>query len=70
MSILKTNTSTVCVKFLAATCIFFTQFFTAVYIVERLLLQTIYLLKKGILQFLGQTSMVYNREWFQIKSRL
>ena len=34
-------------------CIFFTPFFTVVYIVERLVLQTIYVLKKEILQFFG-----------------
>ena len=33
--------------------IFFTPFFTAVYIVERLLLKSIYILNKEILQFLG-----------------
>ena len=48
----------------------FTPFFTAVYIVERLMLQTIYELNKEILQFLGLKSAVYNRERFQIKSGL
>ena len=49
-------------------CIFFTPFFIAVYIVERLVLQTIHVLNKEILQFLGQESAVYNRERFLIKS--
>ena len=42
--------------------------FTPVYIVERLVLQTIYVLNKAkeILQFLGLKSVVYNRERFQI----
>ena len=35
-------------------------FFTAVYIVERLELQTICVLNEEILQFLGQKSAVYN----------
>ena len=38
----------------------FTPFFTAVYIVERLVLQTIYVLDKEILQFLGLKFVVYN----------
>ena len=38
----------------------FTPFFTAVYIVEQLVLQTIYVLNKEILQFLGLKSVVYN----------
>ena len=46
----------------ASACIFFTPFFTAVYIVERLVLQTIYVLDKEILQFLDLKSVVYNRE--------
>jgi hypothetical protein len=45
--------TTVHASLFAAACIFFTPFFTAVYIVEWLILQTIYLLKKEILQFLG-----------------
>ena len=49
-------------------CIFFTLFFTAVYIVEWFILQTIYELKKEILQFLGPKSVDYNQEQFQIKS--
>ena len=40
----------------------FTPFFSAVYIVERLILQTIYVLNKEILQFLGLKSAVYNQE--------
>ena len=48
----------------------FTPFFTAVYIAELLVLQTVYVLKKEILQFLGLKSVVYNQEWFQIKSKL
>ena len=40
----------------------FSLFFTTVYIVnvERLVLQTIYVLNKEILQFLGLKSAVYN----------
>ena len=38
----------------------FTLFFTAVYIVERLVLQTIYVLNKEVLQFLGLKFMVYS----------
>ena len=41
---------------------FLHPFFTAVYIVERLVLQTIYVLNKEILQFLGLKSSVYNQE--------
>ena len=48
----------------------FTPFFTVALIVERLVLQTIYVLNKEILQFLGQKSVVYNRERFLIKSGL
>ena len=44
--------------------------FTAVDIVERLVLQNIYVLNKEILQFLGLISAVYNQERFQIKSWL
>ena len=39
----------------------FTLFFTAVYIVEWLVSQTIYVLDKEILRFLGLKSAVYNR---------
>ena len=42
--------------------------FTAVYIAEWLVLQTIYVLKKGNSSFFGLKSMVHNQEWFQIKS--
>ena len=48
---------------------FFTPFFTVVYIVERLLLQTIYVLQKEILQFFGpkigglQSRAVSNQKW-------
>jgi hypothetical protein len=49
---------------------FLPHFFTAVYIVERLVLQTIYVLNREILQFLGLKTAVYNQERFQIKSRL
>ena len=42
--------------------IFFTPFFTVVYIVEQLVLQTIYVLNKEILQFLGLKSAVYDQE--------
>ena len=50
--------------------VFFYLIFTAVYIVERLVLQTIYVLNKEILHFLGLKSVVYNQERFQIKNRL
>ena len=50
--------------------VFFYLIFTAVYIVERLVLQTIYVLKQGNSSILGLKSAVYNREWFQIKSGL
>ena len=43
-------------------CIFLTPFFTAVYIVEWLVLQTIYVLNKEILQFLALKSAVWNQE--------
>jgi hypothetical protein len=49
---------------------FFTPFFTEVYIVEQLVLQTIYVLNKEILKFLGLKSAISNRERFQIKSGL
>ena len=42
----------------------FTQFFTAVYIVEQLVNTDNFFTK--ILQFLGLEPAVYNREWFQI----
>ena len=45
-------------------------FFTAVYMVERLVLQTVYVLKKEILQFLCLKSAVYNLDLFQIKNGL
>ena len=48
-------------------CIFFTPFFNAAYIQERLILQTIYVLNKGNLDL---KSEVYNQEQFQIKSGL
>ena len=48
----------------------FNPFFTAIYIVEWSVLQTIYVLNKEILQFQGLKSMVYNQEWFQIKRGL
>ena len=41
-----------------------------VYIVERLVLETIYVLNKQILQFFSLKSAVYNWEQFQIKSGL
>ena len=44
-----------------------TPFFTAVYIVEWLVLQTIYVPKKEMLWFLGKKSAVYNQERFMIK---
>ena len=47
-----------------------TTFFTAVYILEQLVLEAIYVLKKEILQILGLKSAVYNQEWFMIKSGL
>ena len=43
-------------------CIFFTPFFTAVYIVERVVLPTIYVLNKEILQFSNIKSAVSNQE--------
>ena len=42
----------------------------AVHIVERLVLQTSYVLNKEILQFWGLKSTVENPEQFQIKSGL
>ena len=48
----------------------FTKSFTVVYILERLVLQTIYVLNEKILQYLGLKFPVYNQDWFQIKSRL
>ena len=48
----------------------FYPIFTADYILERLVLQTIHVLNKEILQFLCLKSAVYNGEWFQIKSGL
>ena len=47
-------------KYCTAAYIFFTPFFTAVYIVERLVLQTFYVLNTEILQFFGLKSAVYN----------
>ena len=44
----------------------FAVFFAAVYIVELLVLQTIYVVKE-ILQFLCLKSVVYNCEQFQVK---
>ena len=41
-----------------------------VYIAERLVLQTIYVLNKEILRFLGQKSTVDNREQFQVNNGL
>ena len=38
--------------------------------IERLILQTIYILNKQIHRFLGLKSAVYNQELFQIKSGL
>ena len=49
-------------------CIFFPLFFTEVYIVERLVLQIIYVLNKEILQCLGLEFAIYNWEQFQIKN--
>ena len=48
----------------------FTPFFTAVYIMDQLVLQTIYVLNKEILQFFVLKSAVYIREQFQIRSVL
>ena len=42
----------------------------AIYIVEQMILQTIYVINKDILQFLGLKSMIDNQERFQIKSGL
>ena len=45
------------------TCIFSTPFFTAVYILEWLMLQTIYVINKEIRQFLGlKFAAVTNQE--------
>ena len=52
----------------ASACIPFTPFFTAVYIVEPLVLQKMCVLKKEILQYLGLYTAAYNRERLQIKS--
>ena len=49
---------------------FFTPVFTVVYIVEQLVLQTVYVQKEEILQYLGLKSLVYNLEQFLIKSGL
>ena len=49
---------------------FFTPFFTAAYIVEGLLLQTIYVLKKEIVQFFGLKSSVYNRKTVSNQERV
>ena len=46
----------------------FTPFFTASFIVQQLVLQTIYVLKKEVHQFLVLKYAVFNQEWFQIKS--
>ena len=45
----------------------FYPIFTAVYIVEQLVLQPIYILNKEILQLLGLKSTVFNQVRFQIK---
>ena len=66
----KPGTSLVRTPLYTATCIVFTPYFTVVYIVEQLVSNTIYLLSKEILQFLGMKSAVYNHKGFQIKSRL
>ena len=47
-----------------------TPAFIVVYVVEQLVLQTIYVLNEEILQFLGLKSAVYNQKRFQIKSWL
>ena len=62
--------TTIRAPFQAAACILFTPFFTAVFIVERLVLLTIYVVNMEILQYLGLKSAVYNQEGFQIKSGL
>jgi hypothetical protein len=49
---------------------FFTPFLLSVYIVEWLVLQMIYVLKKKILYFLGLKFTIYNCKPFQIKSVL
>ena len=41
----------------------FTPLFTVFYIVELLVLQTIYVLNQKILQFLGLKSAFYNQDW-------
>ena len=47
---------------------FFFPIFTAVYIVVRLVLQTVYVLNKEILQFLGLKNAVYNQERFKSRA--
>ena len=54
----------------AAACILFTPYFTTVYIVVQLVLQTIYVLNKEIFQFFSLKSVAYNHERFQINSGL
>ena len=50
-------------------CIFLTPFFTEIYIVEQLILQTIYLINKDIiLQCLGLKYTIYYQEQFQINT--
>ena len=47
-------------QFIVSYCISFTPFFTEVCIVKRLILQTIYVINKKILQILSLKSAVYN----------
>ena len=49
--------------------IFYT-IFTMIYIVECLVLRTIYVLNKEIIKFLGLKYPIYDQDWFQIKSGL
>ena len=42
--------------------LFFTPFFTEVYTVKRLVLQTIYVSNQENLQFLGLKSLLYDQE--------
>ena len=46
----------------ATACIFFNSFFSATYVVERLIVQKINLLNKEILQFLGLKTGVSNQD--------
>ena len=53
---------------ISAPCIFFIPFFTAVYIVEQLLLKSIYTLNKDILEFWGLTPRFIIESSFKSKA--